>query len=67
LLALRSAAGAQSLSAADNLRGALLYPARCDGCRTELMHWRDKKFVKDWVSRRLEIRHWQSVGKVRWN
>lgn len=53
--------------AAAQSRGEMLYANHCSACHTSLMHWRDRKLVRDWPGLLAQVRYWQGQANLAWN
>lgn len=48
-------------------RGELLYSTYCIACHDREVHWRDNKLARDWISLKVQVRHWQKIALLEWS
>lgn len=65
-LALLATACCLAPPAAAQSRGEMLYANHCSACHTTLMHWRDRKLVRDWPGLLAQVRYWQGQANLAW-
>ncbi len=69
LLTLALAAVSQAATAqatATPTRGQLLYETHCVACHDKQVFWRQARKANNWKALVAQVRHWQSVEKLRW-